>query len=70
MVQSVGSQGWGLMTGQDAYAYGLGSAWDDYNVEQQASIVEDWFAYGMNVSDPFYPFIQDTIQARPYWISK
>ena len=26
-----------------AYEYKYGKAWDDYNVEQQAMIVEDWY---------------------------
>lgn len=37
--------------------------WGCYNVEQQANIVEDWFANGMSESDPRYVFIIDNIRA-------
>jgi hypothetical protein len=59
-----------------AYAYSMNDFgiknWDDFNYEQQASIVEDWYASGtwtnhfgdpvyggnMSKSDPRYPFIK------------
>ena len=38
-------------TSHDAYTYKPGAAWDSYNVEQQASIVEDWFKSHANKRD-------------------
>lgn len=37
--------------------------WQSYNVEQQANIVEDWFAGGMQESDPRYVYIASNIRA-------
>ena len=54
MVKSMLSQGHALLTTGDrnnAYTYKPGKSWDDYNVEQQASIVADWFADGMRGQD-------------------
>lgn len=39
------------------YKFEPGAAWDDYDVEQQASIVEAWFAGGELPSDPLYPYV-------------
>ena len=47
MIKSAASQVWGWATKSDAYAYTPGKSWDDYNVEQQAHLVEDWFHGGM-----------------------
>lgn len=44
---------WSQALADDAYTY-KGTRWkhwDDYNPEQQAQIVEDWFADGMNESE-------------------
>ena len=38
-------------TGGAGYDYTPGDAWDDYNVEQQAHIVEDWYKAGMQPND-------------------
>jgi hypothetical protein len=35
----------------------------DYNVEQQASIVEDWFRNGMRPDDELFTYINDHIRA-------
>jgi hypothetical protein len=54
MVKSMLSQGHAILTTGDrnnAYTYKPGQPWDDYNVEQQASIVSDWFADGMRTED-------------------
>lgn len=40
-----------------AYAYTPGANWSTYNVEQQASIVEDWYRGGMTQTDPRWPYI-------------
>ena len=45
-----------------AYAYSPGKDWTDYNCEQQAQIVEDWFARGMSTSDPRYRYVRDNIR--------
>ena len=47
------------------YSYTLGGAWDDYNVEQQAAIVEHWYSPtlgNMSVNDPRYPYIDKIIR--------
>jgi hypothetical protein len=47
------------------YEYTLedSDAWDDFNVEQQASIVENWFNNGtMSHTDERYPFIEKIIR--------
>lgn len=51
-------------TGGSGYTYSLGEddAWDDFNVEQQASIVEHWFARGSSASDIRYVFIDKIIR--------
>jgi hypothetical protein len=50
--------------GSNAYNYTAGQPWRDYNVEQQAKIVEDWFVNGQQTSDPLYQYIRDNIR-RP-----
>ncbi|OLE50740.1 MAG: hypothetical protein AUG51_26690 [Acidobacteria bacterium 13_1_20CM_3_53_8] len=46
-----------------AYQYTLGNKWSDYNVEQQANIVEDWYIGGMKEKgDPAFGYIQDNIR--------
>ncbi|MEP6539951.1 MAG: hypothetical protein ABJF23_31785, partial [Bryobacteraceae bacterium] len=39
-------------------------AWDDYNAEQQAHIVEDWNNHGRNKNDDLYPFISEVIRSH------
>ena len=50
----------------NAYLYGEGNLgkkqWDDYNVEEQAQIVEDWFKKGMSASDPRFPYVRDNLR--------
>ena len=46
---------------KDAYAYSLGMDWGDYNVEQQASIVEDWYKRGRSSKDKAFPYIRDYV---------
>lgn len=55
---------WGQTVG-DGYSYTLGSDWDAYNVEQQASIVEDWYVGGMLTTASAFPYIRDTLRAIP-----
>lgn len=51
-----------------AYDYQPGRDWDDYNAEQQACIVEDWFQNGMSVADPRFPYVQNKIRApHSHW---
>lgn len=45
------------------YDFTPGKAWDDYDVEQQASIVEQWFHNGGKKTDPLYPYIRLVIRA-------
>jgi hypothetical protein len=68
MVGSMIAQGRALVVHGDrnkAYEYDLSGPdpWDSYNVEQQANIVEDWFAGGMDETDPRYVYIKDHIRA-------
>jgi hypothetical protein len=50
------------VSGGDAYKYTAGSAWDSYNVEQQASIVEDCFNGGLQPTGPLYPYVRDHLR--------
>jgi hypothetical protein len=43
------------------YDFKPGDAWTDYNVEQQASIVEKWVHDGMKKDDELYPYIYGVI---------
>ncbi len=36
--------------------------WDDYNVEQQGTVVEHWYSRGSNVMDKLYPFVRDNVR--------
>jgi hypothetical protein len=67
MVNSLLHQGMSLWrTGNraGAYRYEVGRAWDSYNVEQQASLVEDWFFNGMQTTDPRYTYIVSNIRGQ------
>jgi hypothetical protein len=44
------------------YPYTVGENWDDYNVEQQAHMVEDWFMGGQKVTDPRFVYIDKIIR--------
>lgn len=66
MIESMISQGHAIITKGDrniAYHYKPGHAWDSYNVEQQALIVQHWFANGMKTDDELYPYIVENIRA-------
>lgn len=56
---------WHQATSKDAYAYdGLDlKPWGDYNVEQQAHIVQDWFLRGQDETSVLFPYIRDAIRA-------
>ena len=45
-----------------AYQYASGQPWNSYSVEQQAQIVEDWFAGGQIESDPNFRYVRDNIR--------
>jgi hypothetical protein len=71
MAESAISQGkaiWHTGDRNNAYHYDKSKYhnWSDYNVEQQANIVEDWFNPGegnQSTSDPRYPYIANNIRA-------
>ena len=46
----------------NAYAYTAGQPWASYNVEQQASIVEDWYMSGESTSSDLYHYISDNVR--------
>jgi hypothetical protein len=48
--------------GTGAYRYSAGSSWSSYNVEQQASIVEDWYVSGEPTSGNLWPYIRDHVR--------
>jgi hypothetical protein len=46
----------------DAYRYTVGVPWGKYNVEQQAHLVEDWYALdAKSTASLRYPYIRDNI---------
>lgn len=49
-------------SGSSAYTYTAGKAWSSYNVEQQASVVEDWFKNGSSESNALFPYIRDNVR--------
>lgn len=66
MVNSMFSQGHAIITTgnrNNAYSYEPGGRWDGYNVEQQAHIVQDWFANGMRTDDPLFTYVENHIRA-------
>jgi hypothetical protein len=66
MVNSMLSQGRAIIFHGDrnkAYEFTAGQAWDSYNVEQQANIVESWFARGMETDSELYSYITENIRA-------
>ena len=66
MVNSLIAQGHAVLAQGDrnkAYDYKPGAAWDDYNVEQQALIVQDWYRNGMKEDDDRYAYIANHIRA-------
>ncbi|MGE5716528.1 MAG: carboxypeptidase-like regulatory domain-containing protein [Acidobacteriota bacterium] len=46
----------------DAYSFGAGEAWGDYNIEQQASIVATWYGYGCRDFGKLWPYIRDYVR--------
>lgn len=46
------------------YDFTPGDPWDDYNAEQQATIVEKWHSRGRDKSDELYPYITEVIWSR------
>jgi hypothetical protein len=50
-----------------AYIYSPGAQWDTYGAEQQARIVEDWYARGGLSGDDLYPYILCNVRpGRPH----
>jgi hypothetical protein len=47
-----------------SYNFKLGEPWQSYDVEQQASIVEEWFHNGSSKTDPIYAYIKLVLQSR------
>lgn len=65
MVASMIAQGHAIITTGNrsgAYVYEPGEPWDDYNVEQQAKLVQDWFQNGMREDDPRFTYIENHIR--------
>jgi hypothetical protein len=44
------------------YSYSTGQSWDDYNVEQQASLVEHWYAAGMSTRDDEFQYVDKVVR--------
>jgi type VI secretion system secreted protein VgrG len=60
----------GLLNGGDvapAYSYSTGLKWRFYNCEQQASIVEDWYAAGSSTSNSRYVYICNNVRTGNPW---
>ncbi|HEX8146282.1 MAG TPA: hypothetical protein VF591_03685 [Pyrinomonadaceae bacterium] len=66
MVNSMISQGHAILTQGDrnrAYDYRPGKPWREYNVEQQALLVQHWYRDGMREDDQRFPYIANHIRA-------
>jgi hypothetical protein len=55
-------QGLCKLAGCSAYAYKPGDLWGEYNVEQQAHIVEDWYRGGLRTDSPLFTYIAGNIR--------
>jgi hypothetical protein len=53
---------WNQCVLKNAYAYTPGDPWASYNVEQQASIVQDWYMAGESTSSVLYHYITDNVR--------
>jgi len=66
MASSVASQAYSWLKTASfagAYVYVAGRKWEDYNVEQQAKIVEDWYMQGMpGGMNLLFGYIRDNIR--------
>ena len=57
------------LKGQGAYDIPASptAQWMSFGAEQQAAIVDTWFANGASTSDPYYPYISSNVRpGRPY----
>ena len=66
MINSMVAQGHAILTQGDrnrAYDYKPDQPWGDYNVEQQALLVQDWYRNGMREDDARYTYIVEHIRA-------
>jgi hypothetical protein len=50
-----------------AYSYSSGLKWRQYNCEQQASIVEDWYGAGAQATSALYTYIQNNVRPGNPW---
>lgn len=57
----VGSLSNQALYGSKAYDYKPGDLWGEYNFEQQAHIVEDWYRTGLQTSSPLYTYVSGNI---------
>jgi len=57
----VASSLWAQTLG-DGYSYTAGDPWDDYNAEQQASIVENWYLGGMSTTVPEFQYVNKVVR--------
>jgi hypothetical protein len=62
LLSALCSHAWVKVVGGSAYTYTPGKPWGDYNREQQAEIVQDWYKNGMKTSDPLYTYIEKHIR--------
>jgi hypothetical protein len=53
---------WASSIGGD-YTFKAGKAWEDYDVEQQASIVEKWFARDKKDTDELFPYVHLVVRS-------
>lgn len=50
------------LSSYDPYIYTAGGAWSEFNIEQKAQLVEDWYTSGMSSTDPRYTYITGNIR--------
>ena len=59
------------VSGDAAYDYKPGDLWGEYNVEQQAHIVEDWYTTGLRNDSPLYRYIVGNIRCpKLSWVGE
>jgi hypothetical protein len=50
-----------FVPGADTYRYEAGKEWNEYDADQQASIIRDWYLSGMPPGGALFPYIRDHV---------
>jgi hypothetical protein len=59
-----------LKRSEPVTAYTAGNTWNSYNLEQQASIVEEWNKRGRRENDELFPYIHYIIRKEGQYVNR